>query len=458
MLRSAGKHNYYSLRAVVWLGVMLHFVLVLGRQGSSASSTSSGTSQHTVNFAVVVSTSRFYHNYRHVTNALTVYNTLRLGGIPDSHIILMLADDIPCDSRNPEPNSVVCQRENLFPSSVEVDYRGNDVTVDNFIRVLTGRHVVGTPPNRRLPYYDRQGQRPNILLYLTGHGGDKFIKFQDAEEVTSRELAQAFAHMNSLHRYNEILFVSDTCQAFTLADEIHADNVISIGSSLRGENSYGHHVDQHYGVAVIDSFTFAFHSFTKAVPSWQKRSIKDWIDTATFAKLNSHVGFTDRTSQRKINTIPMSDFFTMKVNNPHASTAGGLVKPLCIKDDSLPNLNEDFYFSSTQDINGSAESKSNIIDDSFHVASYQILKDMLSLSHTTQQKTMLSSRTFTPEFLVHNYSAFTANIWTVYIVYGLVIFVTTILFIVTFLATVGEDVWYTNENNYEGQLHYLKKK
>jgi glycosylphosphatidylinositol transamidase (GPIT) subunit GPI8 len=291
------------------------------------------------------------------------------------------------------------------------------------------------------------------LLYLTGHGGDKFIKFQDAEEVTSRELAQAFAHMNSLNRYNEILFVSDTCQAFTLADEIHADNVISIGSSLRGENSYGHHVDQNYGVAVIDSFTYAFHSFTRTVPSWQKRSIKDWIDTATFAKLNSHVGFTDTTSQRKINTIPMADFFTMKANNPHASTAGDLVKPRCIKDDSLPNFMEDFHFSSTQDINGSAECKSNIIDDSFHVAAYQILNDMLSLSDTTQQNTLLSSRTFTPEFLVHHYSAFTANIWTVYIVYGLVIFVTTILFIVAFLATVGEDVLYTNENNYEGQLH-----
>lgn len=427
---------------------MLNVSSLLERHGSTRA-WSSTTSQHTVNFAVVVSTSRFYHNYRHVTNALTIYNALRQGGIPDSHIILMLADDIPCDARNPEPNSVVCQRENLFPSTVEVDYRGNDVTVDNFIRVLTGRHVVGTPPNRRLPY-DRRGQRANILIYLTGHGGDKFLKFQDAEEVTSRELAQAFAHMNALNRYNEILFVSDTCQAFTLADEIHADNVISIGSSLRGENSYGHHVDHHFGVAVIDSFTYSFHRFIKSVPIWQKRSIKDWIDTATFAKLSSNVGFTDRTSQRKIHAIPMADFFTMKAMKPHVTAVDDDVKPLCIKDNSFLDFMEDFPFSSAQDL---VESKSNVIDDSFHRAAYQKLHDMLSLSDTTKQNNLVPTRTTTQELLIHGFSVFTANIWNAYIVYGLVILVTTTLFTVIFLTTVGVEVLYAKENNDDDQLH-----
>lgn len=425
---------------------MLNVASLLERHGSIRA-WSSTTSQHTVNFAVVVSTSRFYHNYRHVTNALTIYNALRQGGIPDSHIILMLADDIPCDARNPEPNSVVCQRENLFPSSVEVDYRGNDVTVDNLIRVLTGRHVVGTPPNRRLPY-EKRGQRANILIYLTGHGGDKFLKFQDAEEVTSRELAQAFAHMNSLNRYNEILFVSDTCQAFTLADEIHADNVISIGSSLRGENSYGHHVDHHFGVAVIDSFTHAFHKFIKSVPMWQKRSIKDWIDTATFAKLNSNVGFTDRTSQRKIHAIPMADFFTMKA--PRVSAMDDEVKPLCIQDDSFHDFIEDFPFPSTQDL---GESRGHVMDDSFHRAAYQQLHDMLSFSDTTKQNILFPNRTTTQEFHTHDCSVFGANIWNAFIFYGLVIFVTAILFTVIFFTTVGEEVLHAKENNENDQLH-----
>ena len=41
----------------------------------------------------------------------------------------------------------------------------------------------------------------NILVYLTGHGGDEFIKFQDAEELTSLDLADTFEQMYQKKRY-----------------------------------------------------------------------------------------------------------------------------------------------------------------------------------------------------------------------------------------------------------------
>jgi len=56
---------------------------------------------HTSNVAVIVSSSRYLFNYRHVTNALSIYQLLKRGGISDDNIILMLADDIPCNMRNP---------------------------------------------------------------------------------------------------------------------------------------------------------------------------------------------------------------------------------------------------------------------------------------------------------------------------------------------------------------------
>ena len=87
---------------------------------------------------------------------------------------------------------------------------------------------------------------------MTGHGGDGFLKFQDAEEITNIELADAFEQMwvkrrylstsnltdfrqntikNELikyqmtqqniivpfqFRYNEIFFMIDTCQAASM--------------------------------------------------------------------------------------------------------------------------------------------------------------------------------------------------------------------------------------------------
>jgi glycosylphosphatidylinositol transamidase (GPIT) subunit GPI8 len=62
-------------------------------------------------------------------------------GFPDSHIILMLADDMVCNPRNPYPAQIF-QNTNklvdLYGENIEVDYRGYEVNVENFIRLLTG--------------------------------------------------------------------------------------------------------------------------------------------------------------------------------------------------------------------------------------------------------------------------------------------------------------------------------
>ena len=68
--------------------------------------------------------------------------------------------------------------------------------MENFIRVLTGRLPPNTPRSKRLLTDDRS----NVLIYMTGHGGDGFLKFQDAEEVSNVELADAFEQMWQKHR------------------------------------------------------------------------------------------------------------------------------------------------------------------------------------------------------------------------------------------------------------------
>jgi len=202
------------------------------------------TGNHTSNVAVLVSSSRYWFNYRHVTNALSIYHLLKRGGYSDDNIVLMLADDIPCNMRNPFRGQIFSRGarngygQDLM-QGVEIDYTGTDVTVDAFLRVLLGRHLdgegVGTGVYRRsLPKMD---ENTNVLVYLTGHGGDNFFKFQDGEELMSNDVASAFSQMYELKMYNEILFIADTCQAFTMADEITRQsipNIYSVGSSLKG--------------------------------------------------------------------------------------------------------------------------------------------------------------------------------------------------------------------------------
>ena len=78
-----------------------------------------------------------------------------------------------------------------------MDYRGYEVTVENFLRVLTGRHENAVPRSKRL----LSDEGSHILLYMTGHGGDEFLKFQDAEELQSHDLADAVKQMKEKRRY-----------------------------------------------------------------------------------------------------------------------------------------------------------------------------------------------------------------------------------------------------------------
>ncbi len=106
----------------------------------------------------------------------------------------MIADSYACNARNPRPGNVFQSAYDpidLYGDDIEVDYRGYEVTVENFIRVLTGRLSPSAPASKRL----NTDQYSNILIFMTGHGGDGFLKFQDDSELSSIELADVVNQM-----------------------------------------------------------------------------------------------------------------------------------------------------------------------------------------------------------------------------------------------------------------------
>jgi len=38
-------------------------------------------------------------------------------------------------------------------------------------------------------------EKSNVFVYMTGHGGAEFLKFQDNEEISAFDLADAFEQM-----------------------------------------------------------------------------------------------------------------------------------------------------------------------------------------------------------------------------------------------------------------------
>lgn len=265
---------------------------------------------HTNNWAVLISTSRFWFNYRHMSNTLSIYRTVKKLGIPDSQIILMLADDIACNPRNVFPGSIFnnANRElDLYGENIEVDYRGYDVTVENFIRLLTNRWPSSHAASKRL----LTDENSNILIYMAGHGGNEFLKFQDAEEISAFDIADSVAQMNEARRYNEILFMIDTCQANTMYSKLYSPNVLATGSSKISENSYSHHADVDVGVAVIDRYTYAHLEFLEkfVVDGNSNATLAQQFEYVTPEMCASTPGVRTDLFRRDLKDVKVTDFF-----------------------------------------------------------------------------------------------------------------------------------------------------
>ncbi|KAJ6854647.1 GPI-anchor transamidase [Populus alba x Populus x berolinensis] len=308
-------YSLFSFKMSIFLFLFLHNAIAYSSHSSSAD-----TTMHTNNWAVLVCTSRFWFNYRHMANTLSLYRTVKRLGIPDERIILMLADDMACNARNKYPAQVFNNenhRLNLYGDNVEVDYRGYEVTVENFLRVLTGRHETAVPRSKRL----LSDEGSHILLYMTGHGGDEFLKFQDSEELQSHDLADAVKQMKEKRRFKELLIMVDTCQAATLFNQLHSPGVLAIGSSMKGENSYSHHLDSDVGVSVVDRFTFYTLAFFERLNMYANASLSSLFTSYDPNTLMSTAYYRTDLYRRHLDEVPVTNFFGSVMETIHTDSA-----------------------------------------------------------------------------------------------------------------------------------------
>lgn len=266
-------------------------------------------SGHTNNWAVLVCASRYWFNYRHIANTLSVYRSVKRLGIPDSQILLFLSDDMACNGRNGEPGAVYNHRNkllDLYGNDVEVDFRGEEVTVQNLIRLLTGRQDKDTPRSRRL----NTDSKSNVLFYLTGHGGEDFLKFQDDEEISAYELVDAFEQMYQKRRYNELLFIIDTCQAESMIRNAYSPGFVGFASSRVGEDSLSHHVDVGLGVYMVDRFTYHLLDFLETVSPNSNKPLSDLKRVCPTSQcISTPVNKFDLLSRDRQKSAKVSDFF-----------------------------------------------------------------------------------------------------------------------------------------------------
>lgn len=206
-------------------------------------------------WVILVETSLYWHNYRHLSNTLYFYEYLISNGLNDDKIIFFSAMDSWCNSRNIYKGHVVNTKHQSYCNSSQIDFIGDDVTVENFMNVLTDDSKYLTKSQRLL-----SDEVSTIYIFLSGHGGDGFLKFRDNDELSSEQFASGIYSLFTFKKYKHLVVILDTCQAITMKKSFGLWNITFVASSQLGENSFAYGFDNLLNVALIDRFSYKFVS------------------------------------------------------------------------------------------------------------------------------------------------------------------------------------------------------
>ena len=154
------------------------------------------------NYAVLVAASNGWKNYRHQADVLGVYQYLKRQGYDDDHILLIMADDIASNERNPLQGVVRRQvnGENLY-DNVQIDYKLDDLKLDDLKQILTGE------PSKAYPVTLSSSANDNVLFFWSGHGTQRGWTWKDTEDLDANFARQMFADM----KFRKMFAIIETC-------------------------------------------------------------------------------------------------------------------------------------------------------------------------------------------------------------------------------------------------------
>lgn len=226
-------------------------------------------------------------------------------------VITLLAEPCGCSAQNMFRGSIYLRAGKYGPDLLDgarLDATYEQVTPSTIKNTLTGR-------NGLLP----SGPGSNVVLYLTGHGGDGFLKFHDADELSAIELANAVSEMRHRRRFRKLLIIVDTCQAASLFTHLEdGSGVLAFASSRLGENAYASSPDATIGVALADRFTeyVAAHFFGNGqIPNANNQTLGAFATSLARAPTRSTFDiydaswFSDTGDRTEWKTTSLSDFF-----------------------------------------------------------------------------------------------------------------------------------------------------
>ena len=235
------------------------------------------------NYAVLVTGSNTYTNYRHQSDIFHHYHILVDRGINPNNIIVFAYDDIANAKKNPYPGQVfnIPDGKDVY-AGVVIDYYGKDVTPENFLAVLTGNaDAVSRTDERTSGRVLTSTGADNVYIYFSDHGSDNLIAFP-SKYLYADELNEALNTMHEKNMYSELVFYLESCHSGSMFEGLLPDNISIYTTTAANphESSYAEYCSSEaivngtlIGSCLGDEYSCRFMEDIDARPGDE---LKDW--------------------------------------------------------------------------------------------------------------------------------------------------------------------------------------
>jgi legumain len=187
---------------------------------------------------VLLAGSNEWYNYRHQADVCHAYQILLKNGVPAEQIITFMYDDIAHNPSNPTPGVIINKPggSDVY-KGVQIDYRGKDVTVANFLNALTGVSANGKKVLK-------SGPDDHVFINMVDHGAPGIFAFP-SEELTSKQLIAAINTMAQKRMYGQLVAYVEACESGSMFEGLLPRNasVFATTASSPDEPSYACYYD-----------------------------------------------------------------------------------------------------------------------------------------------------------------------------------------------------------------------
>lgn len=275
--------------------------------------------QTTDRWAVVISPSTSWTNYRHQADAFAMYQLLRQDGYDDDHIILIVEDNLANDPRNVFPGQIFVERssdsdawnplanEDVRKGAV-VDYHFSDLQPEDIADIMLGRQ------SDRLPHVIQSDSSSNVFFFWSGHGGSQEGPLWGNENARTyfgaARIKDIITQMDAANMYRRMMLAIETCYSGKWGEAITGlPDVLVLTAANAFETSKADLFDQQLGVFLSNAFARTFRTQLGAEPDI---TIYDLYRQLYKTTNGSHVSIYNANAYGSVYSEMMDDYFLHK--------------------------------------------------------------------------------------------------------------------------------------------------